>query len=557
MTRYFLALLGLLSLVPSSVAASQYEATLLEERSLRYENGFGLLQDDFDAFYSARLLPDLGGRRFLTHYAGLYGDGSVLLGYGSGATDALSWSLLAGGMASSSADLTARNDIQSLDGNAGLIRRSLGSLDVGSIPADSADARASLGLGRRLGRTMLGLSLSAVWRSEGADRVANPPSLFSFEAPRGVPEQETRRIDAIDGNAQLSQAERLVDPRTETERLRLGATLSYGSVAPEDGWGWSLDLLGGWESLSDERTVSARTAGAENGMSLIETYESDARVEGSSPFAGAALTFVRNAGSPYWIDIGGEAVFGAPVDGRYGETRGRTVTAIEAGGLSRAFERTETRLDSQSATLGRRYRGTAGFRRFHAVDPLFDFGWAVRANWFSAGDEARYVSAFRVEESFDEDGDGRVGGDEMRSLAIGQSESSYTLDYREWSIDVPLVFVLRDRVDSPLEWRLGSQFRYVNASLDEAQRLDRLTVPSGSRFEGDAATPIRYADMTLPAGAARLADRSELSVDLRAGVGYWITGAVKVDLLFSFVPEPGRFVDLESPDFGLTALVAF
>jgi hypothetical protein len=558
MNRYVLCFLTLsLGLWSRPVAAAQYEATLLDERSVRYQTSFGLFKDDFDAFYTPRRLPGLEGRRFVAQLTDLSAGGAVSAGYARGATDVWSWSILGSGGYRAARSVRTVQTIHTVEGQDTLTQDQQRSTFADIVPTKIGEARVVAALGRQYGRNDLALSLQTAWSSSSRHELTAVPGLFTFASPDLTSRSSRSLIDDLDTGAEVTASDFRSSPENRDESLRAAAVLGYGRRPAEQGWGWNLDLLGGYERNDSESGLENVARATTSSGTFFERYETHQRVTTGSPVIGTALTLVRNGRRPLWLDLGGQVRTGADVSGEFAETRALRQVDVTTGGVERRYERQETRRDHHAGILGQEIRATAGFRQLVPLDPFLQMGWGANATWRQLRDENQLYSIFRIEESFEADGDGAFNDDESRTLANGESRASYEHRVNELDVRMPLGLMLRSAQTPGLEWRLGAELRYLNRMVVESSTLDSLTLPSGSRFTGDSRAAIRFANTTLLAGERQDARLVEISAALRAGFGYWFTETAKIDFLLSAEPTEGRFVDLSSPAFGVSALLAF
>lgn len=535
--------------------AEQYEATLLPERSLRYQTSFGLFEDDFDAYVRPRYLTRWDGDRFVTHLTNLSAEGEAAIGYGRAVTDGWSWSLLGGGgYAAETVYRTGQSVFASgIDPTAGNVRvRS----SAEGVPGTRGAATAALGAARDLGPGQLGVGLQARWVAQSERRVERAPGLFMLASPEGTPESGSDTANDLDTGVLFESSAFRREPEAERRNLRAVVMAGY-AVRKEKGWGWAVDLLGGIEQIRQSDRLDALISAASADGSSARAYTTKTELGGTAPLVGGAITLHRAGRRPLWIDLGGEYATGAAVDGDRGTTTGRHDVAISTGGIQRTYALTETRTDVYQGTLGKRMVATAGLRQNMALDALLQLGWGVHATYAQHDDDVDVISRSTIEETLDQAGSGR-NADQTRASADGQSRERRTASVRRLEATLPIALLIRSATDAALEWRLGSELRYRNTLEQTDTAVDSVVLPSGLRVDADdTSSPQRYVGVLIPGGRAREARRVTVNAALRAGIGYWFTPTAKVDAIVSAQPAGEGKLEFDDRSVGISALLAF
>lgn len=559
MYRYLFILMAATFFSGGLAHAGQYEASLLPERSLRYEAGFGLFHDDFDGFVLPRQTAHWDGRRLVSRVSDIGSGSGASLGYGRGVTGGWSWSVLGSGGYGYRDRLERIHTLQLIDSGDGLQQVELSHEPLGVIPAQAGEARLSLNAARRVGRGEFGLGLQGSWTRTSTRDVSTLPALFTFSGRGDGGEVQTSISRNVDTGESPALTQRRNDPLREDSRLAGALVVGYGTRPDGQGWGWAVDALGGVERLSRTTEFSRfEQASVEDGFTT-EEYRTSGGYEGLSPIVGLALTLVNIGESELLLDLGGELRTGVSLEDVFAETVGQQRVEMNVGGASRVYTRDENRIDLHSGSAGNTLRATAGFRQLITDDPDFDLGWGVHATWFQVEDNQRVASTFTVNELFDADGDGTFSEGDVRAQGRGETTGTYDRTFRQLDIRMPVAMVIPSAGRQGLEYRLGSELRYRNRFLRERSGLTSLVVPSGQEFEGDGSSqPVRYGDALLPAGQHLETRDIDVWTTVRVGAGYWFTPRIKADVAVSAAPEDGeRFVDLTKPHFGLSVQVAF
>lgn len=538
-----------------SASAEQYEATLLPERSLRYQTSYGLFEDDFDAFVRPRYLPRWDGDRFVTHLTNLSAENEAAVGYGRAVTDGWSWSLLGGG--GYTADTVYRTGqsvfASGIDPTAGNVRvRS----SAEGVPGTRGSASAALGAARDLGPGQLGIGAQARWVAQSEARLERAPGLFTLASPEGSPESGSDAVNDLDTGVLFERSAYRRDPEAQRRNLRAVAMAGY-AVRKETGWAWAVDLLGGVEQIQQKDTLDALTTVNTADGSSARAYRTATDIGGIAPLVGGAVTLHRAGRRPLWIDLGGEYGMGAGVDGDRGLTAGSHDVSISTGGIQRTYRLAETRTDIYNGTIGRRVSATAGVRQSMALDALLQLGWGVHASYAKVDDDVDVISVSAIEETLDQAGSGR-NSDQTRASAEGQSRERRTASLQTVEATLPVALLIRSATDAALEWRLGSEVRYRNTLERADTAVDSVVLPSGLRVDADnSSAPQRYAGVLIPGGRAREARHVSLNASLRAGVGYWFSPTAKVDAIVTAQPAGEGKLDLDDRSVGISALLAF
>ena len=560
MYRYFLILITAAVISFATLAhAGQYEASLLSERSLRYEAGFGLFQDDFEGFVLPRYAAGRDGARLVSRVSDIGPGSGAALGYGSGVTGGWSWSILGSGGYRHHDRSEQVYTLRLLESDAGL-QQTQRSYDAGgTLPQQAGEAHLSLNAARETQSGAFGIGLQGSWKRDSARDVASLPALFTFAAMGDEDAVRTSLSRNVDSGETPEITQRRVEPLSEVETLSGALVLGYGSRPEGPGWGWAVDLLGGVERHSVS-TEFRRTEETTVDDSLTwEEYRTSGGYSGVSPLAGIALTLQREGDSELLLDLGGEVRTGVSLDDVFAETIGERRVELDAGGAPRVYTREENRMDRHTGVAGRTLRATSGFRHLLTADPLFDFGWGLHATWFQAEDTQDISSTHRVNELFDADGDGTFSDGDIRAQGRGESTSTFQRTFRQLDVRLPLAVVVPAVERAGLEYRFGTELRYRNRFVREQSALTSVVVPSGQEFDGAGSSgPVRYGDVILPAGTDFERRDIDVWTTVRVGAGYWFTPRVKVDAAVSAAPEDGQqFVDLTKPHVGLSLQVGF
>jgi hypothetical protein len=530
----------------------------MTERSIRYQTSFGLFEDDHEAFYRPRYLYRWDGARFASQLTQLSPIGDAAIGYGRGVTDSWSWSLYGAGGYTHEERLRSGQQLTlsgSRDDTAQSLKATSG---AAGAPIQQGSAQGAFGLSRPLGGGQLGFGLQASWRLRSQQEIASAPFLFTLPSPGLTLRSDTTSISSLDESRLFSEENFVTMPRTESRSLRAAAVAGYSRRPSENGWGWSVDLLGGIGQTRDNASVNSRESAVSTSGNALQQYKSSTEAKGLSPLGGLAVTMLRGGNHPFWIDIGGEAEAGADVTGQFGTTTGRRQISMSTGDVQRLYELTETRTDRQNGFLNRRYLSTVGVRQSLSLDPLLQLGWGLHASWQQVRDENEITSAFLIDENLESNGNGITDAGDVRSRAVGQSRERFTRRDTTVLVTLPMALVIRSSTDAALEWRFGSELQYRNRLLKSDRRLLSMVLPSGLRAEGaGASSPTRFTNTSVSAGS-RVSDRSiGLTTTVRAGVGYWFSPSAKVDFLASAAPSGDGFLNFDDRSFALSALLAF
>lgn len=558
MPRLFFVLPAALCLVlfsTPSATAEQYEATLLSERSLRYQTSFGLFEDDFDAFVHPRYLPRWDSDRFATHLTNLSAEGEAAVGYGHAVTAGWSWSLFGGGGYSSEKSYRTGQSVfaSGIDPTVGNVR--VRSEAVG-VPGNHGAAAAALGAAHQFGAGTLGLGAQLRWVSQSERRLDRAPGLFTLASPEGLPAAGSDAANNLDTGELFENSSFSREPESQRASLRAVAVAGY-AVRKERGWGWAVDLLGGVEQTKQSDTLDAADAAAMVDGASTRTYTTKTELGGLAPTIGAAFTLQRAGTRPLWIDLGGEMSLGADVAGDQGTTAGSHDVNISTGGIDRTYQLSETRIDRYTGTLGKRVVATAGVRQTMALDSLLQLGWAVHATYAKHDDDVDVISRSTVEETLDLAGTGR-NADQTRTSAEGQSRERRTASLQSVEATLPIALLIRSSTDAALEWRLGSEVRYRNTLERSDTVVDSVVLPSGLRVDADSSSaPQRYTGVVIPGGRARESRRVTFDAALRAGLGYWFSPSAKVDVIVAAQPAGEGRIDFDDRSVGVSALLAF
>lgn len=557
MVRYISVLTAAALLaVAAPSGAAQYEATLLPQRSIRYQTSFGLFEDDFDAFVRPRYLYRWDGARLATHLADIAPAGEASFGYGRAVTDGWSWSLLAAGGYARREAFRSNQRLFTAGGGDQLTSNFASVAEAEGVPVTRNAAQLAFGVNREIGPGMLGLGLQARWQSELSRSISAPPALFTLPSP-GAPEGSGGASTAdLDTGALFEASSFTRDPLTERRALTAALLAGY-AVRKEKGWGYAADLLAGAEQRRDAADFSSVDRSTNPTGTAEQRYKTSTISSGAAPVAGLAITLLRSGRRPLWIDLGGEFSTGYSAAGDLGRTTGSRTVRVETGGFSRLYSLAEERVDAVSGTLGARRALTAGVRQSMVLDAFLQLGWGAHARYAASRDEIDVTSVYTVAELLDE-----TGGDRSARTthgdAEGQSAESARFEQQRIELTAPVALMIRSSSDAALEWRLGGEVRYRNELTSYERAVGSIAVPSGRQISADqVSSVVRYAGIDMPAGAAYRKRDITVNSALRAGVGYWFSPTAKVDAVVAGEPAGDGFLRFDRHSFGLSALLAF
>jgi hypothetical protein len=557
MARFIIALLAAASALITTAHAAQYEPTLLPERSLRYRTSFGLFEDDFEGFIRPRYATRWDGARLASHLTQLTPQGEAALGYGRGATDAWSWSALAGGGYFYNESYRSGLNAFTAGRESSTAQTLRMQSRIDDVPATNSAAHAALGLSRNTDSGAFGFGLQARWMSLVTRSLETAPTLFTLPSPETTFGSERTIVSDLDTGALFEETSFRRSPQTDRRSLRAALVGGYASRPSDRGWGWALDLLAGIHQQYYTVDFESRDTAFNTSGESVLTYKTNTQADGLSPLAGGAVTLVRGGPRPFWIDLGGEVETGYSLSGRRSQTTANREVFLTTGGASRSYSLRETRDDIQDGTLGKRELVTIGIRQSLGPDPLLQLGWGLHASWQRERNELSLRSVYNVSESLDETGAGELS-QLTRAEARGESLQHAETMLQVIEATLPLALVIRSASDPALEWRLGSELRYRNEWVRERTQTDSVLLPTGFRVDSaGASSPVRYGDATLPSGGQANDRTITVNTAVRAGVGYWFTSTAKVDAMLSAASTGDGFLDLDDRSIGLSALLAF